>query len=106
MENQNPGRSNKDRAAKHIVEDLIKRHGLPQDPTTGKVINAGTSGKYRVYEGTSGNTGISLGLLCKTYGLDCTVVLNDDLGEEKVACVTFSTPHSRPAAAPCRKCPI
>lgn len=93
MENQNPGRSNKDRAAKHIVEDLIRRNGLVVDTETGKVLNSPQEGKYTVYEGTSGNTGISLGLVCKTFGLDCKVFLNDDLGEEKVDSASASMLH-------------
>lgn len=56
------------------------------DTETGKVAVGENKGqKYTVYEGTSGNTGISLGLMCKYYGLNCKVFLNDDLGEEKVA---------------------
>lgn len=105
MENQNPGRSNKDRAAKHIVEDLIRRNGLTIDPETGKVLTNAEDQKYTVYEGTSGNTGISLGLICKTFGLNCKVFLNDDLGEEKVDSPSSSMLHSKPVAALWKKCP-
>lgn len=75
------------------MEDLIKRNGLAVDPETGKVLNSAEEEKYTVYEGTSGNTGISLGLVCKTFGLNCKVFLNDDLGEEKVDSYSDSMLH-------------
>ena len=69
MENQNPGRSVKDRAAKHIIEDAMK---------TNKLKKGG-----RLYESTSGSTGISLGLMCNLLGIKTEIFLNDDLAKEK-----------------------
>lgn len=70
MENQNPGRSVKDRAALHIVEDALNSGELKQGGT--------------LYESTSGSTGISLGIMCGIHGLKCRIFLNDDLAQEKV----------------------
>jgi len=38
----------------------------------------------RIYEGTSGSTGISLALLAAFRGYECVLYLPDDLSEEKV----------------------
>lgn len=65
LENQNPGRSVKDRAALHIVEDAIK-DGLLEEGGN-------------LYESTSGSTGISLGLICNIHRINCRIFLNDDL---------------------------
>ena len=51
----NPGESVKDRAALFIVEDAIKR----------KLISKGGT----IVEGTAGNTGIGLAVVCKEYDL-------------------------------------
>lgn len=69
MENQNPGRSIKDRAAKHIIESALR---------SGKLKKGGT-----LYESTSGSTGISLALFCNYLGIRTKIFLNDDLAEEK-----------------------
>ena len=70
MENQNPGRSVKDRAALHIVVEAMKLGKLkPGD---------------NLYESTSGSTGISLGLMCNIKGINSKIYLNNDLAEEKV----------------------
>ena len=71
MENQNPGRSVKDRAALHIVEDALD---------SGELQEGGT-----LYESTSGSTGISLGIMCGIHGIKCRIYLNDDLAQEKVS---------------------
>lgn len=73
MENQNPGRSVKDRAALHIVEDAIQAGELK----TGD----------NLYESTSGSTGISLGLMCNVKGINSRIYLNNDLAEEKVSSI-------------------
>ena len=70
MENQNPGRSVKDRAALHIVEDAIRKGHLQEGGN--------------LYESTSGSTGISLGLICNIHKINCRIYLNDDLAQEKV----------------------
>lgn len=80
MECNNPGRSNKDRAAKHIIEDMIKKKGISVDEL-GKIKDRN---KYTIYEGTSGNTGISLGLLASYYGISAKIFLNNNLSETKV----------------------
>ncbi len=65
----NPGESVKDRAALFIVQDAIKR----------KLINAGGT----VVEGTAGNTGIGLGIVCKEYGLKLKIVIPKTQSIEK-----------------------
>lgn len=70
MENQNPGRSVKDRTAKHILLSGIKKGLLKENG--------------RIYEGTSGSTGISLSLVGKSLGLNSTIFLEDHTSKEKV----------------------
>ena len=57
----NPGESVKDRAALFIVQDAIKR----------KLISKGGT----IVEGTAGNTGIGLAIVCKEYGLNLKIVI-------------------------------
>ena len=57
----NPGESVKDRAALFIVEDAIKK----------KLITKGGT----IVEGTAGNTGIGLAVVCKEYGLNLKIVI-------------------------------
>ena len=57
----NPGESVKDRAALFIVEDAIKR----------KLISKGGT----IVEGTAGNTGIGLAIVCKEYDLKLKIVI-------------------------------
>jgi len=83
LENQNPGRSNKDRAAMHILQGIIKKHNLPVNKKTGKLHIKDSGKKCTVYEGTSGNTGISLGLVSNYIGFNSSIFLNDDLANEK-----------------------
>ena len=56
----NPGESVKDRAALFIVEDAIK-----------KLISKGGT----IVEGTAGNTGIGLAVVCKEYDLKLKIVI-------------------------------
>ena len=65
----NPGESVKDRAALFIIEDAIKR----------KLISKGGT----VVEGTAGNTGIGLALVCKEYGLNLKIVIPNTQSIEK-----------------------
>ncbi len=65
----NPGESVKDRAALFIVEDAIKR-GL---------INKGGT----IVEGTAGNTGIGLAVVCKEYDLNLKIVIPNTQSIEK-----------------------
>ena len=57
----NPGESIKDRAALFIVNEALKNK---------KIQKGGT-----IVEGTAGNTGIGLALVCKAYGLNLKVVI-------------------------------
>ena len=65
----NPGESVKDRAALFIVKDAIKR----------KLISKGGT----VVEGTAGNTGIGLAIVCKEYDLKLKIVIPKTQSREK-----------------------
>ena len=65
----NPGESVKDRAALFIVQDAIKR----------KLISKGGT----IVEGTAGNTGIGLAVVCKVYGLKLKIVIPKTQSIEK-----------------------
>ena len=65
----NPGESVKDRAALFIVQDAIKR----------KLITKGGT----IVEGTAGNTGIGLAIVCKEYGLKLKIVIPNTQSIEK-----------------------
>ena len=65
----NPGESVKDRAALFIVEDAIKR----------KLISKGGT----IVEGTAGNTGIGLAIVCKEYDLKLKIVIPNTQSIEK-----------------------
>jgi cysteine synthase len=71
----------------HILQGFIKDQKLKTDPLTGKVMHPTPGKKYTVYEGTSGNTGISLGLVANFLGFNAKIYLNDDLANEKVSSV-------------------
>ena len=65
----NPGGSVKDRAALSIIEDAIKNK---------KIEKGGT-----VIEGTAGNTGIGLAIVCKVYDLKLKIVIPNTQSIEK-----------------------
>ena len=65
----NPGESVKDRAALFIVQDAIKR----------KLISKGGT----IVEGTAGNTGIGLAVVCKEFGLNLKIVIPNTQSIEK-----------------------
>jgi len=65
----NPGESVKDRAALFIVEDALKKK---------KIERGGT-----IVEGTAGNTGIGLAVVCKAYELKLKIVIPDTQSIEK-----------------------
>ena len=65
----NPGESIKDRAALFIVQDALKR----------KLISKGGT----IVEGTAGNTGIGLAIVCKEYGLKLKIVIPNTQSIEK-----------------------
>jgi len=65
----NPGESVKDRAALYIIQDAIKKN---------KISRGGT-----VVEGTAGNTGIGLAIVCKEFGLNLIIVIPNSQSIEK-----------------------
>ncbi len=65
----NPGESVKDRAALYIVKDALKNK---------KIEKGGI-----VVEGTAGNTGIGLGIVCKEFGLKLKIVIPKTQSIEK-----------------------
>ncbi len=65
----NPGESVKDRAALYIVNDALKRK---------KIEKGGI-----IVEGTAGNTGIGLAVVCKEYGLGLKIVIPKTQSIEK-----------------------
>ncbi|KAJ7467111.1 tryptophan synthase beta subunit-like PLP-dependent enzyme [Mycena latifolia] len=68
----NPGGSVKDRVAVRMIDDA-ERHGLLH-PHTGS----------RIFEGTSGSTGISLAMVARARGYDATIITPDDMAAEKL----------------------
>ncbi|EGO00389.1 hypothetical protein SERLA73DRAFT_53570 [Serpula lacrymans var. lacrymans S7.3] len=68
----NPGGSVKDRVALRMIEDA-ENQGLLY-PNTGS----------RIFEGTVGSTGISIATIAKARGYDTTIIMPDDVAEEKV----------------------
>ena len=65
----NPGQSIKDRAALFIVKDAFEK----------KLIEKGGP----IVEGTAGNTGIGLAIVCKEYGLNLKIVIPETQSKEK-----------------------
>ena len=65
----NPGESVKDRAAIYIVKDALNR----------KLISKGGT----IVEGTAGNTGIGLAIVCKEYDLKLKIVIPKTQSIEK-----------------------
>ena len=65
----NPGESVKDRAALFIVQDALKRK---------LILKGGT-----IVEGTAGNTGIGLAVVCKEYDLKLKIVIPKTQSIEK-----------------------
>jgi len=89
----NPGESVKDRAALFIVKNAIKKRLISKGGT--------------IVEGTAGNTGIGLAIVCKEYGLKLKIVipktqsiekklLLKDLGAEliEVEAVPYANPNN------------
>lgn len=85
----NPGGSVKDRVALRMVEDA-ERQGLLH-PHTGS----------RIFEGTVGSTGISLATIARARGYDATIIMPDDVAEDKVKaleCLGAEVKRVRPAS--------
>ena len=68
-EYMNPGESVKDRAALFIVENAIKNRSISKGGT--------------IVEGTAGNTGIGLAIVCKEYDLKLKIVIPKTQSIEK-----------------------
>ncbi|KAL0579050.1 Cysteine synthase 2 [Marasmius crinis-equi] len=68
----NPGGSVKDRVALRMVEDA-ETEGLLR-PNTGS----------RIFEGTVGSTGISIATIARARGYEATIIMPDDVAQEKV----------------------
>ena len=71
----NPGGSIKDRPVKYIL-DVYERDGYLKKGDT-------------IVEATSGNTGISLAMMCAERGLNCVIVMPSDMSEERKKMMKF-----------------
>ncbi len=71
-EHLEPGGSVKDRAARHIVL-AAERDG-----------KLGGTATHELVEGTAGNTGIGLALVCRARGYTCHIVIPDNQSAEKL----------------------
>ncbi len=69
LEMFNPGGSIKDRAVLAMIEDVLSRGAVTPNST--------------IVEATSGNTGISLAMICASKGLRCVVVMPDSMSVER-----------------------
>ena len=65
LESVNPGGSIKDRPVKYILDRMKLKKG------------------DTVIEATSGNTGISLAMMCAERGLNCVIVMPSNMSEER-----------------------
>src|SRR3954453_23966788 len=71
LEGRNPTGSVKDRVAKYMIEDAEERGAIRPGQT--------------ILEPTSGNTGISLAMICQRKGYPLKVVMPDNVTEERTA---------------------
>jgi len=71
----NPGGSIKDRPVKYIL-DVYERDGYLKKGDT-------------IIEATSGNTGISLAMMCAERGYKCIIVMPSDMSEERKKMMSF-----------------
>ena len=71
LEAVNPGGSIKDRPVKYILDSMDLKRG------------------DTIVEATSGNTGISLAMMCAERGLNCVIVMPSDMSEERKKMVKF-----------------
>lgn len=69
LEGFNPGRSTKDRVALAMIEDAEKNRKLDKDTV--------------IIEATSGNTGISLAMVCAVKGYQLKIVMPDNMSIER-----------------------
>ena len=75
LESVNPGGSIKDRPVKYIL-DAYEEEGILQKGDT-------------IIEATSGNTGISLAMMCAERGYKCIIVMPSDMSEERKKMLNF-----------------
>ena len=75
LEALNPGGSIKDRPVKYILDDYEKNNLIKKGDT--------------IVEATSGNTGISLAMMCAERGLKCVIVMPSDMSEERKKMMKF-----------------
>lgn len=75
LEAVNPGGSIKDRPVKYIL-DRYEEDGLIKKGDT-------------IIEATSGNTGISLAMMCAERGYKCVIVMPSDMSEERKKMMKF-----------------
>ena len=71
LEAVNPGGSIKDRPVKYILDNMDLEKG------------------DTIVEATSGNTGISLAMMCAERGLKCVIVMPKDMSEERKKMMKF-----------------
>ena len=71
LEAVNPGGSIKDRPVKYILDNMNLEKG------------------DTIVEATSGNTGISLAMMCAERGLKCVIVMPKDMSEERKQMMRF-----------------
>lgn len=70
MEMENPSGSIKDRIAEAMILDFVQ--------------NKSDSKKYTIVEATSGNTGVSVAMVCATLGLRCIICVPIDTSPLKI----------------------
>ena len=75
LESVNPGGSIKDRPVKYIL-DAYEEEGILEKGDT-------------IIEATSGNTGISLAMMCAERGYKCIIVMPSDMSEERKKMMRF-----------------
>ena len=71
----NPGGSIKDRPVQYIIDRALADGKLDYGDT--------------IIEATSGNTGISLAMMCAEYGFKCHIVMPSDMSEERKKMLKF-----------------
>ena len=81
----NPGGSVKDRAARFMVEAAEREGKLnPGGSIAERDISGRSISGRTVVEGTAGNTGIGLALMCRARGYRCIIVMPNNQSDEKV----------------------
>lgn len=71
LEGQNPGGSVKDRAALGMISEALERGEINKDT--------------KLVEATSGNTGIALAMIARSYGIPITLIMPENATQERIA---------------------